>query len=242
VLTTLGSSDWVGEKFGTQPPNVLALHGWGRSGSDFAGILEGHNALALHLPGFGSTPPPPAAWSPGDYADRVAEAMEGLDPQVVVGHSFGGRIAIRLAARHPHRVSALVLTGVPLTRVKPARRSAPAFALAKRLHRWGLVSEKVMEKNRQKYGSPDYKNARGVMREILVKTVAEDYLEDAARISAPVTLVWGELDVPAPLEAAQKSLDYFPHATLRVVTGAAHLLEGTLEVDVRKAVSDALAS
>jgi pimeloyl-ACP methyl ester carboxylesterase len=80
------------------------------------------------------------------------------------------------------------------------------------------------------------------MREILVKTVAEDYLEDAAKISVPVTLVWGEADEPAPVEAAQKSLDYFPHATLRVVTGAAHLLEGTLEDDVRKAVSDALAS
>lgn len=242
MLTTLGSSTWVGEKFGGAPPAVIALHGWGRSGADFARILAGHNALALHLPGFGSAPPPPEPWSPADYADQLAQAMAGLAPQVVVGHSFGGRIAVRLAARHPHLVSALVLTGVPLTRVAPATGISPAFALAKRLHRWGLVSEKAMEKNRQRYGSSDYRNARGVMREILVKTVAEDYLEDAVAVVAPVTLVWGERDGPAPVAAARKSLDYFPHATLRVVTGAAHLLEGTLEVDVRKAVSDALAS
>lgn len=242
MLTTLGASDWVGERFGTQPPEVLALHGWGRSGADFAGILEGFNAVALHVPGFGVAPPPPHPWSPGDYADHLAQAMVGLPPQVVVGHSFGGRIAIRLAAQHPHLVSALVLTGVPLTRVTAATKSAPGFALAKRLHRWGLVSEKVMETARQKYGSTDYRNARGVMREILVKTVAEDYLDDAAGIFIPVTLVWGEADEPAPVAAARKSLDYFPRATLRVVTGAAHLLEGTLEVDVRRAVSDALAS
>lgn len=242
MLTTLGASDWVGEKFGTTPPEVLALHGWGRSGADFARILQGHNALALHLPGFGVAPPPPDPWSPGDYADHLAKALDGLPPQVVVGHSFGGRVAVRLAARHPHLVSALVLTGVPLTRVKPPTRSAPGFALAKRLHRWGLVSEKAMEHARQKYGSRDYAHALGVMREILVKTVGEDYLDDAAKISVPVTLVWGEADEPAPVEAAQKSLDYFRRATLRVVTGAAHLLEGTLEDDVRKAVSDALAS
>lgn len=242
MLTTLGSSDWVGDKFGGEPPSVIALHGWGRSGADFTGILEGQNALALHVPGFGAAPPPPDPWSPADYADHLAKAMEGLPPQVLVGHSFGGRIALRLAARHPQLVSALVLTGVPLTRVTPATRISPAFALAKRLHGWGLVSEKAMERTRQKYGSTDYLNASGVMRQILVKTVAEDYLEDAAAVLAPVTLVWGERDVPAPLEAAQKSLDYFPRATLRVVTGAAHLLEGTLEVDVRKAVSDALAS
>jgi pimeloyl-ACP methyl ester carboxylesterase len=99
-----------------------------------------------------------------------------------------------------------------------------------------------MEKKRQQYGSADYRNASGVMRDILVATVAEDYLDDATKVVAPVTLVWGELDQPAPLEAATRSLDYFPNASLRVVTGASHLLEGTLKDEVRKALSDALAS
>jgi len=242
MLTTLGSSDWVGEKFGGDPLRIIALHGWGRSGADFQRILDGLNALAVHLPGFGPTPPPPTGWSTADYADALARAMEGLGPLVVVGHSFGGRVAVRLAARHPHLVSALVLTGVPLTRVKPVSTPPLGFVVAKKLHQWGLLSEQLMESKRQQYGSADYRNASGVMRQVLVTAVGEDYLEDASRISIPVTLVWGENDSPAPLEAAQKSLDYFPNASLRVVAGASHLLEGTLETDVRKAVSDALAS
>jgi pimeloyl-ACP methyl ester carboxylesterase len=78
------------------------------------------------------------------------------------------------------------------------------------------------------------------MREILVRVIAEDYLEDAAQVNAPVTLVWGEHDKPAPLAAAERALEYFPHATLRVVSGAEHLLEGTLEKEVASAVADAL--
>jgi pimeloyl-ACP methyl ester carboxylesterase len=78
------------------------------------------------------------------------------------------------------------------------------------------------------------------MREILVRVIAEDYLEDAARVNAPVTLVWGEHDIPAPLAAAERALEYFPKATLRVVSGAEHLLEGTLETEVASAVADAL--
>jgi pimeloyl-ACP methyl ester carboxylesterase len=53
-------------------------------------------------------------------------------------------------------------------------------------------------------------------------------------------MVWGERDKPAPLAAAERALEFFPSATLRVVSGAEHLLEGTLEKEVASAVADAL--
>jgi pimeloyl-ACP methyl ester carboxylesterase len=240
MLGTVGSSDWVGEKVGTDDPQVIALHGWGRTGVDFEKILQGIPSIAVHLPGFGKSPAPTRAWSPADYADGLAGALSGYPPQVILGHSFGGRIAIRLAARHPSVVKALVLTGVPLTRVTPSRQPALGFRLAKKFHSWGWLSEEVMEAQRQKHGSLDYRQARGVMREILVQAVSEDYLDDAARVRQPTFLVWGEEDKPAPLAGAEISLKYFPNATLRVVPGAGHLLEGSLERDVATAVADAL--
>ncbi len=240
MLGTVGSSDWVAEKFGSGQPRIIALHGWGRSGSDFERILAGQDALAVHLPGFGPAPEPTGAWSTAEYADQLAVALGGLGPVVVVGHSFGGRIAVRLAARHPEAVSAVVLTGVPLTRVTPPKSVPLAFQIAKVLHAKKLIPEATMERYRRKYGSQDYRNARGVMRDILVKTVAEDYLDDATRVTVPVTMVWGELDTPAPVAAADKALQYFPHATLRVVPGASHLMEGNLEEAVRDAVIAAL--
>lgn len=241
MLGTLGSSDWVGEKFGSGDVAVVALHGWGRTGGDFQNILNGRDAIAVHLPGFGPAAPPPRAWSTAEYADALAGALEGLPPVVVLGHSFGGRIAIRLAARHPTRVHSLVLTGVPLTRVTPPKSVPLAFRIARVLHAWRLIRSATMERYRRRYGSADYREARGVMRDILVTTVAEDYLEDAARVSCPVSMVWGELDRPAPVAAAHKALEYFPNATLRVVSGAHHLLEGTLEESVSQALGEALA-
>lgn len=240
MLTTVGTSSLVAEKFGSEPARVIALHGWGRSGADFATILGDQDGLAIHLPGFGPAPAPPQAWSSADYADVIAQALEGRDPVVVVGHSFGGRIAVRLAAAHPQLVSHLVLTGVPLTRVQAPSTPKPVFRLIRALRRARLVPESVLESARQRYGSPDYRQASGVMREILVGVIGEDYLDDATRVTCPVTMVWGELDKPAPLAAAQRALDFFPHATLRVVSGAGHLLEGTLEDEVASAVAEAL--
>jgi pimeloyl-ACP methyl ester carboxylesterase len=240
MLTTVGTSSLVAEKFGSDTPRVIALHGWGRSGTDFAGILADHDGLALHLPGFGPQPAPPRAWSSADYAAVIAEAVDEMGPLVVVGHSFGGRIAVRLAAAYPHLVSHLVLTGVPLTRVSGPTKPKLGFQMAKALYRAKLIPESVMESARQKYGSRDYRMATGVMREILVSVIQEDYLEDAARITCPVSMVWGELDTPAPVAAAERALTYFPDATLRVVSGAGHLLEGTLEREVASAVADAL--
>lgn len=240
MLGALGSSNWVGEKSGQGEPRVIALHGWSRTGADFHRILQGVDGLALHLPGFGPTSPPPAAWTTAEYADQLATALSGMPPVVVVGHSFGGRIALRLAARHPEQVAALVLTGVPLTRVGAPRKPALAFRWGKALHALRVLPDSSMEALRQRYGSSDYKAASGVMREILVKAVGEDYLDDASKVKAPVWLVWGELDAPAPLAAAQKALPLFPRATLRVVAGAGHLLEGSLEEAVSAALHDAL--
>ena len=240
MLGRVGSSDWVGEKNGSADPQVIALHGWGRTGADFSRILVGIPSIAVHLPGFGPAPAPPLAWSTADYADHLAVGLAEYPAQVIVGHSFGGRIAVRLAARHPHLVRALVLTGVPLTRVTPPKQVALGVRLAKKLHKAGLIPEAWMEAQRHKHGSADYRAATGVMRDILVRVVAEDYLEDAATITQPVLMVWGEHDQPAPVAAATAALDFFPNATLRVVSGASHLLEGSLEEDVAQAVSQAL--
>lgn len=243
VLTVL-AGDVLADRVGGSPSRVLALHGWGRSGADFARVLEGTDALAVHLPGFGPTAPPPESWGSVGYADHLAAALEGLEgptgaPYVVVAHSFGGRVAVRLAARHPHLVRALVLTGVPLVRATPPPRPRLALRVAKRLHAAHVLPTSVVDRLRRSGGSADYQAAQGVMRGVLVRVVGEDYREDLARLAAagvPVDLVWGESDDAAPLAGARLAAELLPGATLRVVPGAGHLLEGELERAVRDAL------
>lgn len=236
-MLTVVAGDLLADRIGRSEPQVLALHGWARTGADFGRILEGRDALAIHLPGFGPTPVPPGVWGTVEYADQLAEALAGTGPYVVVGHSFGGRVAVRLAARHPELVRSLVLTGAPLVRATPPPAPALGLRVAKRLRRWHLVPEALVERARRSGGSADYRAAVGVMQQVFVRVVNEDYREDLARVAVPATLVWGELDDSAPLAGARLAADLLPHAELEVVPGAGHLLEGALEDRVAAALA-----
>ncbi|MDO8120153.1 alpha/beta hydrolase [Isoptericola sp. b490] len=239
-MLTVVAGDLLADRTGRQDSDVLALHGWMRTGADFARVLEGHDGLAVHLPGFGTTPPPPEAWGSEEYADHLAGALSGTGPYVVVGHSFGGRVAVRLAVRHPWLVRSLVLTGAPLVRATPPPAPALRVRVAKRLHAAHLLPTAVLERARRNAGSEDYRAAQGVMRDVFVRVVNEDYREDLARIAVPVTMVWGELDDSAPLAGARLAADLVPGARLEVVAGGGHLLTGDLEDRVAAALSEHL--
>lgn len=191
------------EVYGEGPPRVLALHGWARRGSDFGQALSGIPALAPDLPGFGASPAPRAVIGAEGYADIVAEMLPSFDrPPVLVGHSFGGRVAVCLAAKAPDRFQSLVLTGAPLLRLGPQRRPAAAFRIARALNRLGVVSDSRMEQLRRRRGSLDYRSASGVMRDILVTVVNESYEGQLGAIEIPVLFLWGALDSEVPSSMA----------------------------------------
>jgi len=239
VLKAFASGRLFGAAYGSGRPSVLALHGWGRTHRDFDATLEGLDALALDLPGFGATPPPSEGWGASDYAAAVAPVLDEMaTPAVVVGHSFGGRVAVHLAASHPELVAALVLAGVPLVRRPGAapRRPARAYRVGRSLHRRGLLSERRMEALRRRYGSPDYRAATGVMRQVHVRAVNETYERELSAIACPVELVWGDDDVEVPPEVAEAARALLAHATVTTVAGAGHLTPLTAPEALRAAV------
>lgn len=229
VLKTFAEGTLFGAGHGTDAPWVLALPGWERTHRDFDDLLAGFDAVALDLPGFGAAPPPPVPWSTAEYAEHVAPILESMAPRVVIlGHSFGGRVATHLAARHPERVAAVVLTGVPglVAATAGSARRRPAFSLraAKALRRTGLVGEERIERLRQKHGSTDYRRAQGVMRDVLVKAVNENYETPLAAFPGPVELIWGGDDDVAPVAVARAAAARCPHADLLVLPGVGHFV------------------
>lgn len=241
-----------GERWGDGPPNVVALHGWARTHGDFAAALRGDHAaaptstVALDLPGFGASPPPPEPWGSAQYAAVVARIVSGFDPgsrpPVVVGHSLGGRVAVHLAASYPDLVGGLVLVGAPVGPRSAGRNQvAPAYAVVRRLRRMGLVSEATLDRARQRHGSADYRAATGVVRQILVRVIAEDYQDVLARVRCPVTLLWGANDTVVPPSVAQAVAERIPGSTLMLCPGVGHLLPSQAPSELRDAVEGLLA-
>ena len=240
ALKAFAGGRLFGERIGSGPPVVLGLHGWRRDRTDIAAILAGTDAVAVDLPGFGASPPPPEAWGAREYAESLLPVLdEFAGPAVVLGHSFGGRAAVCLAAAHPERVRALVLTGVPLIRRAASRRPPLGYRVVRSLHRRGLVSEERMERARSRYGSPDYRAATGVMRQVLVRAVNESYERELEMLSCPVELVWGEADAEAPVEVSRAAASLIPRARLTILPGKDHFT-ALLDPALRTAVENHL--
>lgn len=235
-----------GARHGTGRPWVLALPGWGRDHTDFEPVLTGIDAVALDLPGFGASPEPPEPWSTAEYSDLVAPVLQEFGTAaVVVGHSFGARVAVQLTTEQ--KVHALVLTGAPLTPTpgRGGERPALAFRAGRALHKRGLINPARMERLRQRYGSDDYRRASEVMRGVLVRAVQETsksaYLPALRAFvegGGALELVWGEVDQVASLAGLRAALSGYPGEATRVtvVPGAGHLLSSAVCEELRAAL------
>jgi pimeloyl-ACP methyl ester carboxylesterase len=231
MLTALADGLFA-EQFGNLPARVIALPGWMRKRDDFRLVLDGLDALAIDLPGFGgASPQPSSAGGASHYADLVEPALSHASERcVVLGHAFGGRVAVHLAARYPDRVKGIVLTGVPL--LHRDDRAAPSVPIVHRVSRWahrrGLLSDARMEARRRRSGSADYRASSGIMRDVLVIAVNESYepeLRTVAGGSQRVELVWGADDVDVPVRTAERAQSILGHnASLRVIDGIGHLV------------------
>jgi pimeloyl-ACP methyl ester carboxylesterase len=243
VLSAFAGGRFLGLRHGAAPAGVVALHGWARTHADFDAVLAGSDAAVPDLPGFGATAAPDGPWGAPEYADALAPLVEQEGRTViVVGHSFGGRIAVLLAARRPELVSALVLSGVPLCRPPGSRAPKPPRSLqvAKALRRAGLLSADRLEARRQRSGPADYRDATGVMRDVFVRVVNETndgtYLDALDEVRCPIELVWGENDTAAPVSVARAVADRIPAAKLTVLTGVGHLTPLEAPAELRAAV------
>lgn len=225
MLRTFNNGTLFGTVASDRAPALLALHGWGRDRSDLSPSLVGREFVALDLPGFGASPAPTVTWGAADYAEAVAVAVRELDagPLLVVAHSFGGRVAAHLAADHPEAASGVVFMGVPLLRQVTTIKSPLPYRAVRLGARLGVVSDRKLAAMRSKYGSADYNATTGVMRDVFVRVVNEDYRNQLSRITCPVAFCWGSNDTAAPPSIAREAAGIVEHCVaLEIVENAGH--------------------
>lgn len=184
------------------------------------------------FPGFGGSEEPPAPWDVDGYVDftlKFAAAL-GIGRAVLMGHSFGGRVIIKLMNRPgpPLEVPKIIL--MDAAGIKPKRPPSYywkvySFKAAKAFFRLPGVRRlfpDAVEKARAKRGSADYRSASPLMRQVMNQAVNEDLTPLLPGVAAPTLLIWGEKDTATPLSDGQLMEKKIPGAGLVVLAGAGH--------------------
>lgn len=215
---------------------ILILHGWQVPVERYFPLKKlfekaGFKVFLPQLLGFSKSEALSKVYTLDDYLKFVVDYMEKkrLGNVFLIGHSFGGRVAIKLAVLYPEKVKALVLTGVPAIREKKIKRHI--FFVAAKIGKaffaippfcfFQPVARKFLYFLSSEW---DYYQIKREMRETFKKIVNEDLEPLLAKIKVPIFLFWGGADKVVPVSVAQKILDKVPEAKLLIITHASHKL------------------
>lgn len=214
---------------------VVVLHGWGSNitlHEHMIGVLERkYRVLAMDMPGFGESEEPKESWCVDDYVDFVLEFLKEYAPERVtfMGHSFGGRVIIKLCSRElPFEITKVVLidsAGVMPKKTFKQKAKQKLYKATKSVYSSAAVQKMfpdALENLRKRSGSADYNAASPIMRQTLVRVVNEDLQSLMPNVKAPTLLVWGTLDDATPLSDALIMEKLMPEAGLVKFEGAGH--------------------
>lgn len=219
------------ERAGSGNP-ILFLHGWGTNLESFSCLFDplakSNDVIAIDFPGFGKSTEPMTPWSLDDYTKMTLAFIKHLNLQnpTLIGHSFGGRVSIKLC--EALKLDKLIL--INSAGIKPKRKSGyllrvygyKFFKAVASLPLLSFILKEPLEAYRELYSSSDYKQASVIMKQVLSKVVNEDLRERLHSIQVPVLLIWGDKDTSTPLEDAKLMEKMIPNAGLVVFEGAGH--------------------
>lgn len=207
------------EQYG-EGKDILLLHGWGQNiammkplGDNFCNRFR---ITILDFPGFGESEEPKEKWNIEMYSNMLEDFVKevGIKKTIVMGHSFGGRVAIRFSSRNA--IEKLILFGSPCIRIQ--EKLPLSVKVLKKLKTLpGLNS--LGEYMKKYIGSRDYKAASPIMRQTLVEVVNEDLSKFAREIEEPTLLIWGEYDTEAPVAEAKELEKIMVDAALILLPG-----------------------
>jgi pimeloyl-ACP methyl ester carboxylesterase len=210
-------------------PNLVFLHGWRSESKLWFSVVrkivgERYNAYCLDLPGFGSSQKPPSTFTLGNYADVVQKFVEKLrlNDVTLIGHSFGGNIALKIVIDRLLPVKNVILvdsSGVrPNTVTKTvkkgiARMVKPIFQIS--------ALKDLRYKIYQQMGAEDY-IATPELTEIYKNIVGVDLTPHLSQVLVPVCIIWGEQDNDTPVWQARVMQKQISNSELHILSDASH--------------------
>jgi len=221
-------------KIGGKGENFLILHGWNGSSDSWRKIIEileiKYKVICPDFPGFGKTEIPKIPWSLNDFVEWLKEFTEKLNLEefFLLGHSFGGRVAIKFSISYPEKVKKLILVSSAGIRQEWGLKEKVIFQISK-------IGNAIFSKNhflRFKDGArnlfyriariKDYSRVKGIMKETMKKIVEEDLLLELSKIQNETLIIWGEKDKIIPLKYAFLFKEKIKNSKLEILLKIGH--------------------
>ncbi|MBR3504375.1 MAG: alpha/beta hydrolase [Clostridia bacterium] len=218
---------------------LLLLHGWGGKAESFLPVARDfkrtHVVYAVDFPGHGKSSEPDAPWSVTEYMEFIHAFLreKGIKRTDIIAHSFGGRVAILLAATYPGLVGKMVLTGaagLPPKKTGKKTVKSRVYRLLRGVALSGAARAVLGEERTalwqealvQRFGSRDYRALAPSMRQTFNRVIAQDLTDCLPKIKAPTLLIWGEDDAETPLWMGKLMEERIPDAGLVSWPGCGH--------------------
>ncbi len=231
----------INYKIGGEGTPILILHGWDSSSERWQKIGEfliqnNFQVIIPDLPGFGKSSEPPLPWSVSDYLELVvgffkqiySKNQENVPPFFILGHSFGGRIAIKFGAVYPEKIIGLILCAPGGIISKKSAKVKFFYFLAKTgkilfsLPFLKTIQDFVQKGLYRLAGVRDYLMASPLMKETMKKIISENLIPYLPQIKIPTLIIWGEKDRTLPVNDARIINKKIPNSTLEIIKNIGH--------------------
>lgn len=227
---------------------LLCLHGWGGSKESFTELREALKGttvdiLTPDLPGFGDEPEPTHAFTIDDYADWVVEWIQKKYPDLIqdstgempsrpsillLGHSHGGRIAIKIVAGNMLPVHHLFLcASAGIRRPRHIKRIIGLLLAKTGKFFLSIPGMRTLQPLGKKFlyrlvRVHDYEKASPLMRDTLINVTEEDLRPLLQTIHVPTDIFWGTDDKMTPIADGKLMAKKIPENTFHEYPGIRH--------------------
>lgn len=231
------------QKIGHGKQTVLCLHGWGDTSKTFAKLIEqladNYTFYVLDLPGFGATQPPANAWGVHDYSNFVKNwlAKTNINVDAIIGHSFGGAVAI--VAAPGISAKKLILIASAGVRNQPSIKKSVLKAGAKvtKFPTYLLPSAKRQNLKRKVYqaiGSDSMMIPH--MQTTYQRIIKEDVREAAKNYKGQALLIYGTKDQDTPVADGQRLNAVLLNSKLETIAESGHFVHQEAATQVAKMI------
>lgn len=209
--------------------DLILLHGWGQDVSSFWGVVEklkGDFTLWLvDLPGFGRSDNPKKPFTVSDYSEIIVGFIKEheIKKPNLLGHSLGGRVAIKLASKDGELIDKLILEDTAGLRPEKSLAQILAYPVAK-LFKYLLPNAfNIKDRLRRKvYRSLESDYLQALDKDTFVNVIEEDLTEDLKRITSETLILWGEADRSVPLKSGKRIYRLIKDSRIEVFDDIGH--------------------